>query len=224
MYLHVALTHNTELFDGFYVVHIPESAQPGHSVSTSVITLPQDLAANIVFSVNREHSNIFAIGKHSGQLLVKKAVLDYETTTQYQVQVEARVRHCAQCVYGLNVTVMVDDIIDEPPVFSHSVYNISLSQWAPEGTRFLHTDVLDLDQHDSIQLAISATEPPSADSMFALDHTTQSLITTKQMTLGRYKLLVTATDTGGLSSAAEVIIGVTDPSAIEPTLEKPSES
>jgi len=212
-------THNAELLAGSQVIHVPESAQPGHSIGLPLLTLSPDNVTSVVFSISGKHSSTFGIGKYSGQLFVKKAVLDYETTVQYKVQVEARLNHCPQCLLSWKVSIIVDDVIDEPPVFSHSIYNATLLQWTPKGVMFLHPKVLDLDQHDTVWLTVAVMEPSNSSNLFAIDHTTQSLVTASQTVLGRYTLLLTATDVAGLSSVALVHVSVIEPSSTEPTLE-----
>jgi len=41
-------THNAELLAGSQVIHVPESAQPGHSIGLPLLTLSPDNVISVV--------------------------------------------------------------------------------------------------------------------------------------------------------------------------------
>ena len=63
-------------------------------------------------------------------------LLDYETKSSYTLRVEAYDDGTPQQTNTLDITVQVQDVNDNPPIFNQTTYNLRLSEMAAPITEF----------------------------------------------------------------------------------------
>ena len=181
------------------------SLSPLHLGSPLANILPSNISNTVTFSV-KSKNRVFGIESHSGQLYLRKSVLDYETKTIYNLEVVVRLDKFSLTIYEV---VKVDDVIDEPPHFENNMYRVSLSKNLPVGSKILTFTILDLDDNDVHKVNILTGLKGSDDKFFRIDPSTNSLVLSRSLEGFQVKeLVIVVTDLSGLNDTALVLISV----------------
>lgn len=166
-------------------------------------------------------NNDLSINSNSGILRVDRS-LDRERTASYFLTV----RYVDDFMsVDASVCVTVQDVNDNSPQFSQSLYNVSIAETAPIGTSTLTVSASDLDisPNDIVTYHLDA----SANSTFTLDPGEGTLRTVTQLDYERqpkYQFRVTAVD-GGIpprSSVATVLVNLINVDDECPRFENPA--
>ena len=178
---------------------------------------PEEYRLNLAFSIaSINQRKTISISEHFGQLRVRKSTLDYEECAQLNIHVLATyVRNWSQT---FDVTINIDDVIDEAPTFLQDQYSIELQQNTPVGTKLLQLEIHDRDSGDTHRVSILKSHPAKGELLFAVDHSTQSVVLSRAMDhtdIGHYELLIIAQDRSNLTAEALVTITVLDSPIIE---------
>ena len=194
------------------VFHVSEVLSAGQSIGFPLTNLfTNKLQPMLHFLTISSNGGAFGINKRSGQVFLRKSSLDYETKTTHTLYIEVRMKQHFDWSLVLHVTIMCDDVIDEPPVFSKSFYTAELSHDNLRGTKVVQLNVADSDQRDWNRISITSVLPPKGDRLFAIEQVTQSVYLSRTLTsadVGDYELVVTAVDSEGLKSEALVLVRV----------------
>ncbi|XP_046896500.1 protocadherin Fat 4 [Hypomesus transpacificus] len=148
----------------------------------------------------------------SGQLSLTHT-LDREARGQYTLLVTATDSGSPPLSGTGTVTVLVDDINDNVPVFTSSSFHTSVPEDAPTGTDVLLVDSADADAGLNGVISYSLT---GGSGQFSINPATGQIITSSSLdreARASYQLLVVASDGGqplGLSSSATVSVVVAD--------------
>ncbi|XP_067836845.1 protocadherin-16-like, partial [Heptranchias perlo] len=140
--IHVTdVNDNPPLFDhSGYRQSIPEVLYPGSFV-LQVTARDKDEGSNgeIVYSIissPESHSDWFTIDQATG-VITTAAALDYETDPAPRLTLVATDRGNTPMSSSVTVTIAIQDVNDNEPVFSSNFYNTSIKENEPTGTCFL---------------------------------------------------------------------------------------
>jgi hypothetical protein len=140
-------------------------------------------------------------------VIYTSAVLDYEKLKEYTLVVEAKdTKHTTQA----DVTIRVEDINDNPPVFKPSSYKISIPENQGLGKTIVNVNATDKDPFGGLTYSLH-----SPNNMFTVDPASGKISAISELdreTTDYYNLSVRATDGGSpaLSDTAVVEILITD--------------
>nr|XP_015806508.2 protocadherin Fat 4-like isoform X1 [Nothobranchius furzeri] len=135
---------------------IPEDLPIG-SVAGRVQAEDGDYGPNgaIMYSITPENQDLpVSVGKDSGLITLTRG-LDFEKESIYNLQIKATDGGWFPRMAILNVTVMVMDVNDNPPMFSSSEYTASVPENSRIGTVVLDLHAADLDSGVNAQISYS---------------------------------------------------------------------
>ncbi|EDO30364.1 predicted protein [Nematostella vectensis] len=137
-------------------VKLSENASIGTNV-TKITALDKDIGDTISYSIaNGDPYGLFTIDNVTGEIRTV-AELDRENVTQYELFVQAK--DSVNLVSDLlKVVVQVEDVNDNPPVFSMPGYTIEYWEESPEGTSILQVKAIDADIGDNAAVLYSIVE------------------------------------------------------------------
>nr|XP_015205333.1 PREDICTED: protocadherin Fat 2 [Lepisosteus oculatus] len=212
-------------------VTLPQFSEPLYTFSASedipvgseVGTIKADADIPLIYSLvegNTVESNkerVFAVDSDSGTLLVQKSI-DHEKTNWYQIDVMAQCNHNGTDVASIvSVSIQVQDVNDNSPVFEADPYRAFLTENMPAGTTVIQVTAIDPDTDTNGQVSYRLeSESDSINDVFMIDNESGWITTLKETdceTNGFYVFHVVATDHGGkvkLSSSALVNVTITD--------------
>ncbi|XP_053180130.1 protocadherin Fat 2 [Scomber japonicus] len=198
---------------------IPIGTEIGSVKADSDMPLIYSLVNGNTIESNRD--KVFSLDKESGTLLLQKT-MDHEKTKWYQIDVIAQGNHNGTDVASLvSVSIQVQDVNDNQPVFDANPYRAFLAENMPAGTTVIQVTANDPDtDRNGIVTYILESLPDDTttdiNELFTIDGES-GWITTIQETdcesTRLYKFNVVATDHGGdvkLSSSVLVEVTVTD--------------
>ncbi|MEQ2272563.1 hypothetical protein XENORESO_000308, partial [Xenotaenia resolanae] len=173
--------------------------------------------------VSQEKHLLFQIHPHTGELCVSQDIDRDIGPTVHDILIKA------EDPGGLSaqayVHIEIQDLNDNPPVFSPEEYTVSVSSHAPPGTEIVNVIATDRDSGRFGQITYKIY-PGDMSSLFTLDKQTGMLFLNSSLThLGAasMKLLITAQDEDGLSSArpAEVTMNVVQSAQAPAVFQRP---
>ncbi|NWI17698.1 CELR3 protein, partial [Crypturellus soui] len=152
----------------------------------------------------------------SGLILLEKE-LDRETQEIYNLTVIASDQGQPVLSTALNLTVIVDDVNDNPPVFGSSRYEVDVFENEVLGSALLTLSATDLDAGANalVKYRIISQRPPTSLPVFRVNLTTGQLSLSQQLdyeTIKQYELEVEASDGGqpSLNTTTAVVLHVLD--------------
>ncbi|XP_041845892.1 protocadherin Fat 2 [Melanotaenia boesemani] len=216
-------------------VPLPKFSEPLYSFSaaedfpigTEIGSVRADSDMPLIYSLvngNTVESNkdkVFSLDKESGTLVLQKTI-DHEKTKWYQIDVIAQGNHNGTDVASLvSVSIQVQDVNDNQPVFDASPYRAFLAENMPAGTTVIQVTANDPDTDTSGQVTYSLESLPDdtlqdITDVFAIDEESGWITTLRETDCEAtriYRFNVVATDHGGdvkLSSSVLVEVMVTD--------------
>ncbi|XP_017677245.1 PREDICTED: protocadherin Fat 4-like [Lepidothrix coronata] len=196
-------------------VNVPENVPPGTSVTrVSATDVDEGFNGLVVYTLKGGEGKMDI--DTSGLILLEKE-LDRETQDLYNLTVIASDQGQPARSTALNVTVIVGDVNDNPPVFSSSVYTVDVPEDEVVGRALLTVSATDLDAGDNalVKYQIVSQEPPTPSPMFLVNATTGQLSLSQQLdyeTIKRFLVEVEASDGGqpSLSNKTLVVVNVVD--------------
>uniref|UniRef100_A0A673AU48 FAT atypical cadherin 2 n=1 Tax=Sphaeramia orbicularis TaxID=375764 RepID=A0A673AU48_9TELE len=171
-------------------------------------------------TVESNKDKVFSLDKESGTLLLQKTI-DHEKTKWYQIDVIAQGNHNGTDVASLvSVSIQVQDVNDNEPVFDANPYRAFLAENMPPGTTVIQVTANDPDTDTNGLVTYSLESLPSAAAditeVFSIDGDSGWITTVREADCEAtrvYRFSVVATDHGGdvkLSSSVLVEVTVTD--------------
>ncbi|XP_062249993.1 protocadherin Fat 2 isoform X1 [Platichthys flesus] len=172
-------------------------------------------------TVESNRDRVFSLDKESGTLLVQKTI-DHEKTKWYQIDVIAQGNHNGTDVASLvSVSIQVQDVNDNQPVFDASPYRAFLAENMPAGTTVIQVTANDPDTDNNGVVTYTLESLPhdataEVTEVFSIDGEGGWITTTRETdceTTRVYRFNVVATDHGGdvkLSSSVLVEVTVMD--------------
>ncbi|PWA27275.1 hypothetical protein CCH79_00018317 [Gambusia affinis] len=195
-----------------YEISVPENLEVNEMIAVlELIDLDEDENKQPIFSIPSGNGNVFSTksSKDNDCILVLKQALDYETQNNYTFTVRVDERLQFSPAENLNVTIKVTDV-DEPPVFTRSVYNFSVPEEQMEKPILGRIQARDPDGiRKRIEYSILETGLP-----FRIDPTSGQLSVLRRLDREveeQHMFKVKAQEeNGGLASFAEVFVTVLD--------------
>ncbi|KAJ8282136.1 hypothetical protein COCON_G00046550 [Conger conger] len=168
-------------------------------------------------TVESNKEQVFGVDKDSGALFVQKGI-DYEKTKWYQIDVMANCNRNGTDVASLvSVSIQVQDVNDNQPVFEANPYQAFLAENMPPGTTVIQVTANDPDLETNGEVTYRVEpDPDDVSEVFTIDSESGWITTLKETdceTNRLYRFHVVATDHGGkvkLSSSVLVEVFVTD--------------
>ena len=147
--------------------------------------------------------------------LVLKQPLDRETQEQYVVFVFAKDGGATPNSGKLQVDITVADVNDNPPVFTESIYNISVSEDTQPGTTILHLTATDKDKGENSKLEYKfsphSPDKSSLNTLFAINNSTGEIYLLTKLVYEAneiYTIIVEATDKGQRPKVAQAKVNI----------------
>ncbi|XP_076021948.1 cadherin-23-like [Genypterus blacodes] len=163
-----------------YTLHIPENTALGKTVFMVNATDPdQGTGGSVLFSF-QPPSPFFAIDGARGTVTVIKT-LDYETTSAYQLTVNATDQDKERPLSRLtNLAITITDVQDMDPIFTNLPYSTNIEENAPPGYEVRKITAIDQDLGRPRGIGYTIISG-NTNSVFALDYISGSLTVNGQL-------------------------------------------
>ncbi|XP_063278126.1 protocadherin-23 [Prinia subflava] len=191
-------------------VEVPENAMPGLIV-TQVSASDADSRPALQFGFIYDNSPKmkFAIDQHTGVIIVGEP-LDFEETAVYTLHIMV-----SDSVHQTEaeLTILVLDINDNPPVFTQDFYQVILPEFISMDATVLTLSAIDRDSERNEMISYKIL---SSSEGFSIDHKNGSLFATEPVmqlkNISIIRLLIEATDGGSppLSAVTSIEVHVED--------------
>ncbi|NXJ76033.1 CELR3 protein, partial [Trogon melanurus] len=196
-------------------ITIPENASVGaHITRVSATDVDEGFNGLVVYTLKGGEGKMDI--NTAGTILLEKE-LDREKQGFYNLTVIASDQGQPVLSAALHLTVIVDDVNDNSPVFSSSRYEVSVPENEELGRALLTVSATDVDAGANalVQYRIISQQPPTPSPVFLVDSTTGQLSLSQQLdyeTITRFEVEVEASDGGqpSLSTETRVIVHVQD--------------
>ncbi|XP_036281183.1 protocadherin gamma-B7 isoform X10 [Pipistrellus kuhlii] len=146
--------------------------------------------------------------------LILKKTMDRETQSSHHLVLTALDGGNPPQSGTAQIRILVVDANDNPPVFSQSVYRVSIPEDVPPGTCVLKVSATDQDEGSNAEVTYSFLGVAGkAQHVFSLDSATGNIVTRQRLDfeeVERYVMDVEAKDRGSLSTQCKIIIEVLD--------------
>ncbi|XP_057177607.1 protocadherin beta-7-like isoform X35 [Triplophysa rosa] len=179
-----------------------------------------DIGHNAVKSYSLQKNEHFALnvhetadgGKHAELVLEKE--LDREKHKEIDVILTATDGGTPQRSGTTVIHITVLDANDNVPVFSQSVYKVTLPENTPPGTSVITVSATDADEGPNGEVSYEFSKiSDKAAKLFSIDKKTGQIVVIGQIDYEEeqnYEMGIQAKDASGLSSTAKVIIDISD--------------
>ncbi|XP_024947273.1 protein dachsous isoform X2 [Cephus cinctus] len=204
-------------------ISVPES-HPLHTPLYVAHAIDPDVtpSAPIRYLLTQNSNDLFGIDARLGELYLGRR-LDYETQQRHSLLISAL--DGAGLSANLSLSVEVQDVNDNPPVFERNEYHVEVPEGARLDSQIMQVTAVDLDTGNNARLryrlqgSASFRISPNSGRIYLA----QSL---DRETIDRYALTVLATDNGSpaATASASVLVSVLDDNDNEPHFEKESYS
>ncbi|XP_054595033.2 protocadherin gamma-A11 isoform X5 [Nothobranchius furzeri] len=201
-----------------YNFQVSESASQGSRYSLESARDP-DVAQNTIQSYKlnpTDHFKLNILSRPDGTKYIEMVLhtqLDRETQEEHKLTLTAFDGGSPQKSGSVKINVVVLDANDNAPVFSQSVYGVTVPENASQGTVILRVSATDDDKGANAEVTYSFSQHSRASSLFKIDPHSGEITVTGVLDYEKnkmYELDIEATDKGGLSDASKVQIDVTD--------------
>ncbi|CAJ0936120.1 unnamed protein product, partial [Mesorhabditis belari] len=191
-------------------VLVDEGIKKGEEVAR-VYAIDEDTGVNGKIRYSLEGSSDFEIDPETGVIIANKT-LDREETQRYELTVKATDGGEPQLSAGTQMTILVRDINDNAPIFRPAEMNVTLSEETQIGAQIAIVRAEDRDEEPKLFYRI---EHQDRDGLVALidlgdQGALLSLSETLRPTDHSLKVVVSASDDGGLKGTCTINIHVTD--------------
>ncbi|XP_019384093.1 PREDICTED: protocadherin-16, partial [Crocodylus porosus] len=202
-------------------VRVPENTLLGTEI-TQVTGNDVDSGPALSYALvlDGDAAGTFGVLRYGGRIALT-GPLDHEQRSRYALTVRASdSRHEAEA----NLTVIVEDVNDNAPVFSQGLYQVTLLEHTPAGSAILTVSATDRDSGSNGEFTFHLATPSAGVS---IDPSNGTLFTTRQAAFDPSRptldLVVEARDRGspGLSAWATVQIRVVDMNDHSPAFQQP---
>lgn len=196
-----------------YQVSIPEDIPIG-TTALQVRAQDADASSNarITYSIVNSAgvNSAFRVGVSSGAIIIDRS-LDRETTDRYHLEIQATDSGTTPQYARANVTVVVNDVNDNPPQFTQKSYSVTIAEDAAVNSLVAVVRATDPDTGDNADIRYSI----AGQNKFTINPTNGRITLISALDYEQqqsYTLDVTAKDRGrpSLSNTTTVTVSVTD--------------
>ncbi|XP_063989981.1 protein dachsous [Diachasmimorpha longicaudata] len=175
-------------------------------------------ATPIRYILTQNSNELFGIDAHNGELYLTRR-LDYETQQRHTLLISAL--DGGGLSANLSLSVEVQDVNDNPPVFERNEYHVEILEGATLDSQVLQVTALDLDTGNNARISYRL----QGSSSFRISPNTGWIYLTQTLdreTTDRYALTVLATDNGSPAATAtsSVLVTVQDDNDNSPRFTK----
>ncbi|XP_037398896.1 protocadherin gamma-A11-like isoform X2 [Pygocentrus nattereri] len=206
---------------------IIESALPGARYSLDSAKDP-DVGQNSLQTYKLHPSDFFVLkiptlsdDTKFVEMLLQKP-LDRETQSEHKLILMAFDGGTPQKTGTIKINVIVLDANDNAPVFSETVYKVSIPENIAKGSAVLTVSATDVDQGTNGDITYSFSQSSeSISDLFDINSSTGTISVSGTLDFEKtkkYELYVEATDKGGLTDTSKVNIEITDVNDNTPTI------
>ncbi|XP_011637579.1 protein dachsous [Pogonomyrmex barbatus] len=172
----------------------------------------------IRYVLGQNSNDLFGIDARTGELYLVRR-LDYETQQRHGLLISAL--DGAGLSSNLTLSVEVQDVNDNPPVFERNEYHVEVPEGARLDSQILQVTAVDLDTGNNARLSYRL----QGSTAFRISPNTGWIYLTQNLdreTLDRHALTVLATDNGSpaATASASVLVTVLDDNDNDPRFEK----
>ncbi|XP_011702382.1 PREDICTED: protein dachsous [Wasmannia auropunctata] len=172
----------------------------------------------IRYFLGQNSNNLFGIDVRSGELYLTRR-LDYETQQRHGLLISAL--DGAGLSSNLSLSVEVQDVNDNPPVFERNEYHVEVPEGARLDSQILQVTAVDLDTGNNARLSYRL----QGSTAFRISPNTGWIYLAQSLdreTLDRHILTVLAVDNGSpaATASASVLVTVLDDNDNDPRFEK----
>uniref|UniRef100_A0A8C9XDR1 Protocadherin 2 gamma 28 n=1 Tax=Sander lucioperca TaxID=283035 RepID=A0A8C9XDR1_SANLU len=202
-----------------YSFQVSESASPGARYSLESAKDP-DVAHNAIqtYKLNpTDHFKLNVVSRPDGTKYIEMVLhtsLDREKQEEHKLTLTAFDGGNPQKSGSVKINVVVLDANDNSPVFSQSVYRVTVPENASRGTVILRVSATDNDKGANEEVAYSFSHhTDGASSHFNMDPHTGEMTVIDVLDYEKakhYEIDIEATDKGGLADTSKVLIEVSD--------------
>lgn len=201
-----------------YIISIPEDAPQGSSLMQfQALDADEGVNADVRYSILKSNQDsLISIDPESG-LVTTAAALDRETQMEVWFLVVAADDGEPALSSTATVTVLVEDVNDNEPVFQQQLYNVSIPEHSDVGSCFLQVVATDADSPEFGTLLYSlfdGFDKPDKHPLFQIHSHTGELCVSQDTDRDTgqtvHDILIKAEDPGGLSAQTYVHIEIED--------------
>ena len=202
------LTVYSDIFPGVgsSVVQIDEDLPVGSIIFTPPSTTLADPQPIFEYELVDRDDSQFLVDRSTGVIRLAMP-LDRELVATYNLRLSARATALPCLTGALDVVLQVQDVNDNPPVFSQAAYSVTVDEGDARGTTIVRVHATDADQASNAQVFYSLS---TRDVPFSIDGETGVIVNTQVLyneDASEHVLTVVASD-GELSTTAVVTITV----------------
>ncbi|XP_072754595.1 protein dachsous isoform X1 [Anoplolepis gracilipes] len=200
-------------------ISVPESHPLHIPLYVAHATDPDTTPSRLIhYSLGQNSNELFGIDMQTGELYLKKR-LDYETQQRHGLLIRAA--DGAGLSANLSLSVEVQDVNDNPPVFERNEYHVEVPEGARLDSQILQVTAVDLDTGNNARLSYRLR---GSDAFGIISNTGWIYLAQNldRETLDRHILTVFATDNGSpaATASASVLVTVLDDNDNDPRFEK----
>ncbi|XP_058263785.1 protocadherin gamma-A11-like isoform X18 [Hemibagrus wyckioides] len=215
------INDNAPAFKGKEIsIEISETATPGSRFSLDSAHDP-DVGLNTLqrYTLNpAEHFTLKELFRSDGTkyvAMVLKTPLDREQQEEHNLILTAFDGGTPQKSGTVKITVTVIDVNDNSPVFSQTIYRVSLSENIPRDSLVVTVSATDMDKGSNSEVTYSFSQSTGKESvdLFSIDSETGEIKLKGFLDFEKYKqyeLDVEAMDKGGLVDTSKVLLEIID--------------
>ncbi|KAL4230920.1 Protocadherin-18 [Mactra antiquata] len=138
--------------------------------------------------------------------------LDRETQDSYSIVIVAEDGGEPKLTGTLTVNINIDDTNDNPPVFEHTLYNITINETIEVGAEIIQLKATDADVgiNSEIVYKLSKNQIGKVQELFSINESSGALYVNKKFESGgEYRIIVEATDKGTQPLFSQTVVVVT---------------
>ncbi len=188
----------------------------------------KDIGKNVVNSYSLQKNKHFVLDIHDSvdggkfaELVLEKE-LDREQQKEIDMILTATDGGSPQRSGTAVIHITVLDANDNVPVFSESVYKVTLAENTPPGTEIIKVTATDADEGPNGEVTYEFSRiSDKATKLFSIDKVTGQIMVCGEIDYEiekKYEMIIQSKDASGLASTAKIIIDVTDVNDNEPKI------
>ncbi|XP_051871067.1 protocadherin Fat 1-like isoform X1 [Pristis pectinata] len=199
----------TPMFEkAYYKVNVPENISPHTPVFHVHAYNPSGF--RVIYNIVTESAlHLFAIEFKAGVLSVIDS-LDYESQTKHVLTVRATDSVTGSHAEAL-IEIEVEDVNDNPPVFTKTVYSATISEASAIGTSVVRVSATDADSGRNQVISYQFAAVTNGSEYFHIDTSNGLVTTTRKLDyeqIQHYTLTVRAMDNGIPPLSSDVLLNV----------------
>ncbi|XP_071087130.1 protocadherin-11 X-linked-like [Haliotis cracherodii] len=198
-------------------IEIPESSTVGSSFSLpgasdndtdpnnslqSVEIVPSNVPFRVEFTKNLDGTSVV--------LIIVTEKLDRETQNRYSVKLIAEDGGAPPLSSSMDVQISITDVNDNSPVFSHSIYNVTIKENTNLEMVILQVTATDNDEGENgnVFYRLSSHQADEIHRYFAMDVISGNMVLKQQLNSGHVKVIIEASDQGTPPKISQAFVEV----------------